>query len=193
MGLCNDVTRQGGCEMPASTDFAKLKEQVEEADQRIRASAAQGADELKAMVDEARNNADARAAELGTKAREAGERRRLTGTRSRATGIGTSSRFASASMPRRQSTTPMSQSAMPSGPRPTHTTLSSSRRPQSRRPSTRCSTLSWPGKTRTSWRPPPSAVATASCPSRPSTGHTTPEPPLRAGRRLGLRLVSPGR
>ena len=60
--------------MPADADFSKLKAQVEEADQRIRASAAQGVDELKEMVDEARNNADARAAELSTKAQEAGDK-----------------------------------------------------------------------------------------------------------------------
>ena len=60
--------------MPASTEFTKLKEQVEEADQRIRASAAQGVDELKAMVDQARTKADARADELSTKAHEAGDK-----------------------------------------------------------------------------------------------------------------------
>ena len=42
--------------MPASDDFTKLKEQVEKADEHIRASAAQGVDELKAMVDRARTN-----------------------------------------------------------------------------------------------------------------------------------------
>ena len=60
--------------MPPSADFSKLKEQVEKADQRIRASAAQGADELKAMVDDARTKADARAAQLSTKAEEAGDK-----------------------------------------------------------------------------------------------------------------------
>jgi hypothetical protein len=60
--------------MAASADFSKLKEQIENADQRIRASAAQGADELKAMVDEARTKADARADQLSTKAEEAGDK-----------------------------------------------------------------------------------------------------------------------
>ena len=60
--------------MSPSDDFSTLKEQVETADQRIRASAAQGASELKAMVDEARTNADARAAQLGTKAQQAGDK-----------------------------------------------------------------------------------------------------------------------
>ena len=59
--------------MPASTEFTKLKEQVEGADQRIRASVSQGTDELKAMVDEARSKADARADEISTKAHEAGD------------------------------------------------------------------------------------------------------------------------
>ena len=59
--------------MAASTEFTKLKEQVEAADQRIRASAGKGADELKAMVDQARTKADARADEISTKAHEAGD------------------------------------------------------------------------------------------------------------------------
>ena len=60
--------------MPPSDDFSTLKEQVETADQRIRASAAQGVAELKAMVDEARNSADTRAAQIGAKAQEAGDK-----------------------------------------------------------------------------------------------------------------------
>ena len=56
--------------MAVSDDFSTLKEEVETADQRIRASAAQGATELKAMVDEARTKADARAAQINTKAQE---------------------------------------------------------------------------------------------------------------------------
>jgi hypothetical protein len=56
--------------MPASADFSKLKEEVENADQRIRAAAAQGADELKTMVDEARTKADAHATQLSTKAQD---------------------------------------------------------------------------------------------------------------------------
>ena len=57
--------------MPASDDFTKLKEQIEKADEHIRASAAQGVDELKAMVDQGRTKADARAAEISTKAQVA--------------------------------------------------------------------------------------------------------------------------
>ena len=59
--------------MAVSDDFTKLKEQVEGADQRIRASATQGGDELKAMVEAARTKADARADELSTRAEEAGD------------------------------------------------------------------------------------------------------------------------
>ena len=59
--------------MSVSDDFTKLKEQVETADRRIRAAAAKNQAELKAMVDEARVNADQRSAELRTKADEADE------------------------------------------------------------------------------------------------------------------------
>ena len=59
--------------MPASDDFTQLKEQVEKADEHIKASAAQGVDELKAIVDDARRKADARANELSTRAQEAGD------------------------------------------------------------------------------------------------------------------------
>jgi hypothetical protein len=57
--------------MPLSDDFTKLKTQVEQADRRIREAAAQGTDELKAMVEEARKKADARAAELHTRSEDA--------------------------------------------------------------------------------------------------------------------------
>ena len=137
--------------MPAQADFSTLKEQVEEADQRIRASAAQGTDELKAMVDEARTKADARAAELSTKAQETADQAEAHWRQVQSDWDRHIKRFASASTPRRQSTTPMWQSATPSGPRPTHTTLSSSRRPPSKRLSTPCWTLCWQGKTRTYW------------------------------------------
>src|SRR5262249_24456208 len=53
--------------MQPSDDFAKLKEQVETADRSIREAAARGTDELKAMVDQARQSADTRAAELRSK------------------------------------------------------------------------------------------------------------------------------
>jgi len=52
-----------------SGDFSKLKEQVEQADRTIRASAQEGSAELKEMVDEARKNADDRAAELRARSR----------------------------------------------------------------------------------------------------------------------------
>jgi DNA repair exonuclease SbcCD ATPase subunit len=68
-----EETRDRRPNMPASTEFTKLKEQVDGADQRIKASAAKNADELKAMVDQARAKADARADELSTKAHEAGD------------------------------------------------------------------------------------------------------------------------
>ena len=59
--------------MSVPDNFTRLKEQVETADGRIRAAAAKDQAELKAMVDEARVNADQRAAELRTKADEAGD------------------------------------------------------------------------------------------------------------------------
>src|ERR1700752_755225 len=59
--------------MSASDDFTKLKEQVGQADEHIKASAAQGVDQLQAMVDDARRKADARANELSTRAQKAGD------------------------------------------------------------------------------------------------------------------------
>jgi hypothetical protein len=56
--------------MSVSDPFVKLKEQVEAADSRIRAAAAQDTAELKAMVDEARKHADEHAAGLGAKSEE---------------------------------------------------------------------------------------------------------------------------
>ena len=53
--------------MPVSEDFTKLKEQVETANRSIREAAARGTDELKAMVEQARQNADTHAAELRSK------------------------------------------------------------------------------------------------------------------------------
>ena len=150
--------------MPASTEFTKLKEQVEGADQRIRASAAQGVDELKAMVDQARIKADARADELSTKAHEAEDTaeahwnqvqsdwdRHIKQIRKR---IDAKKAEHDADVAERDAEWAEADAY----------DASSSRRPRSRRPSTRCSTLYWPGETRTSWRPPPSAVATALMP-----------------------------
>src|SRR4029079_380433 len=65
-----EIPKARGGPMAVSDDFSTLKEEVETADQRIRASAAQGATELKAMVDEARTKADAGAAQINTKAQE---------------------------------------------------------------------------------------------------------------------------
>ena len=59
--------------MSASDNFTKLKEKVDSADREIRDAAAQGADELKAMVDEARQKADVRAAALKAKSEEAAD------------------------------------------------------------------------------------------------------------------------
>jgi hypothetical protein len=50
--------------------FTALKEQVEDADQSIQSAVAQNDAELKDMVDEARKNADQRAAELTTTTNE---------------------------------------------------------------------------------------------------------------------------
>jgi hypothetical protein len=50
--------------MAVSDDFAKLKEQVEEADRSIKAAVAKEDAELKTMVDDARKKADDRAAQL---------------------------------------------------------------------------------------------------------------------------------
>ena len=57
--------------MAVSDDFTKLKEQVEEADRSIKEAVAKEDAELKAMVDEARKNADDRAAQLRAKTQEA--------------------------------------------------------------------------------------------------------------------------
>ena len=162
--------------MPASTEFTKLKEQVEGADERIRASAAKGADELKAMVDEARTKADARADELSSKAREAGDTaeahwnqvqsdwdRHIKQIRKR---IDAKKAELDADVAERDA------------------------RPRSRRPSTRCSTQYWPGKTRMSWRLPPSAVVTAPCPSRSDTG--TRRPSRRFARAAARATAMPG-
>ena len=59
--------------MAASDDFTKLKEQVEEADRSIKAAVAQQDAELKTMVDDARKNADDRAAQLRAKTTEAAD------------------------------------------------------------------------------------------------------------------------
>ena len=53
--------------MPATEDFTTLKDQVDEADRTIKEAVAKKDAELKAMVDEARQKADDRAAQLGTK------------------------------------------------------------------------------------------------------------------------------
>jgi hypothetical protein len=57
--------------MSNANPFTKLKEQVEEADRSISAAAAQGAEELRSMVEEARRNADEGAAQLRAKSGEA--------------------------------------------------------------------------------------------------------------------------
>ena len=59
--------------MTPSEDFAKLKEQIETADRSIREAAARGTDELKAMVEKARQNADTHAAELRSKSEAAAD------------------------------------------------------------------------------------------------------------------------
>ena len=56
--------------MPVSDNFTKLKDKVDSADRDIREAAARDTAELKAMVDQARRKADARAAELQAKAGE---------------------------------------------------------------------------------------------------------------------------
>jgi predicted Holliday junction resolvase-like endonuclease len=57
--------------MSVTDNFAKLKEQVEKADQTVKAAAEQNQEEIKAKVDEARRDADKRAAELRAKSDEA--------------------------------------------------------------------------------------------------------------------------
>ena len=59
--------------MPVSDDFTKLKEQVDAADRHIKTAVAQDDAELKAMVDDARKKADARAAQLRDKTNEVAE------------------------------------------------------------------------------------------------------------------------
>ena len=57
--------------MPVSDEFAKLKGQVEEAERTIREAAAEDHAEAETKVDEARQKADAHAAELRDKPQEA--------------------------------------------------------------------------------------------------------------------------
>ena len=59
--------------MSLSDDFTKLKEQVDSADQSIRAAVAKDDAELEAMVDEARKKAEDRATQLATKTSEAAD------------------------------------------------------------------------------------------------------------------------
>jgi hypothetical protein len=66
----DSTSEEGGCAMPVSDDFTKLKEQVENADRSIKAAVAKNDAELEAMVDEARKKADDRATQLRTKASE---------------------------------------------------------------------------------------------------------------------------
>jgi hypothetical protein len=136
--------------MTASDRFTKLKEQVEEAERRVNEAGSQDKAQLQAKVDEARKNADDLAAELHAKTRQASQAEVITGKRSGVTGTSTSSGFESASTPRRPRTTRRSPKKMPSGPRPTRSTPSTSLPPRSRRPNTRCSTRCSQGRTRTS-------------------------------------------
>jgi hypothetical protein len=57
--------------MSVTDNFAKLKEQVEEADRAVKAAAEQNQAEIQSKVDEARRDADQRAAELRTKTENA--------------------------------------------------------------------------------------------------------------------------
>jgi len=57
--------------MSVKDNFAKLKEQAEKADRTVKAAEEQNQAEIKAKVDEARRDADARAAELRAKTDEA--------------------------------------------------------------------------------------------------------------------------
>jgi hypothetical protein len=57
--------------MPVTDNFAKLKEQVEEADRAVKAAAEQNQAEIQSKVDEARREADDRAAELRAKTENA--------------------------------------------------------------------------------------------------------------------------
>jgi Tfp pilus assembly protein PilX len=57
--------------MPVSDDFAKLKGQVEEAERTIKEAAAEDSAEAETKVNEARQKADAHAAEQRDKAQEA--------------------------------------------------------------------------------------------------------------------------
>jgi DNA repair exonuclease SbcCD ATPase subunit len=59
--------------MQLSDEFAKLKAQVEDGDRTIRTAVAKDDAALKAMVDEARRNADAREDELRAKSTEVAE------------------------------------------------------------------------------------------------------------------------
>jgi hypothetical protein len=56
--------------MSVSESFAKLKEQLDEAERTVSAAVTQNDADVKAKVDEARRNADSRAAELRTKTQD---------------------------------------------------------------------------------------------------------------------------
>ena len=60
--------------MPVSDDFAKLKGQVEEAERTIKEAAAEDHAEAETKIDEARQKADAHAAEQRDKPQEADDR-----------------------------------------------------------------------------------------------------------------------
>jgi DNA repair exonuclease SbcCD ATPase subunit len=66
--------RKEGVEMSVTDNFAKLKEQVDKADRTIRGAAEKNQTEIKAKVDEARRDADDRAAELRARTDEAAVR-----------------------------------------------------------------------------------------------------------------------
>src|SRR5262249_48073376 len=58
--------------MPAADGFTKLKGQIEEAERTIRAAASEGEADVKAKLEEARENADERAAKLRTRSQDGG-------------------------------------------------------------------------------------------------------------------------
>ena len=71
--------------MSVTDNFAKLTEQVEKADQTVKAAAEQNQAEIKAKVDEARRDADQRAAELRAKTDEVAREGEAIGGRCRPT------------------------------------------------------------------------------------------------------------
>jgi len=103
-------------ELELRGDFAKLKDEVEEAQRTIIEAAGQDQAGVDAKVDEVRRSADARAAKLRDKPKEA-DRPESHWNRFGAIGTNTSSRRENTSMPRRLRSMRATPKMPPHGPR----------------------------------------------------------------------------